>query len=328
MDSNKIKFVVGANPELGGQKIRLMALSRNDKIIQLDFSDVLTMPSAFEYDRASNILYVTDELNDGKGKLATFLVSGNKLLLLQIIETRGSNPCHVSVDKKKNLIFVSHYSSGGIICYRLLKNGLIDDPPLFAMEEHKSFHCVLPLTNGFIALNNINNEMIHSTYSSEQLKYDSITVKIPSPRQAKCYDNNKVFVVSEDESMIYIYDTGTRMIIQNTYACVGRTSVNKAASIWLSSNNKIIMVSNRGEDSLVAFDIEKNNYNILKNPRALLLGGSKCPRDFDIDYDEKYAVVGFTESNCVTVYRINKSMTKADCVASIELTAPIGMQIV
>lgn len=327
MNNNKIKFVVGANPELGGANIRLMELSENNTIFQLDYSNVLIMPSAFAYNRTKNILYVTDEINEGMGKLAVFLVLENKLQLLQIIETRGSNPCHVSIDLKKQLIFVSHYSDGGVICFKVLENGLIDKNPLFAMEENKSFHCVLPLIDGFIALKSIDSELIHVTYSSEKLEFDSITVKVPSPRQAKFYGENKVFVVSEDESMIYIYDVKRKRIIHNTRACVGEISSNRTATIWLSSNKKNIIVSNRGEDSLVAFDVEKSNYNILKNPRVMIRGGCRCPRDFDIDYDEKYVIVGFTKSNCVTVYRINKNKSKADCVASIELTAPIGMKI-
>lgn len=59
----------------------------------------------------------------------------------------------------------------------------------------------------------------------------------------------------------------------------------------------------------------------------LLQYGGKCPRDFDVNCGEKYVIVGFTESNCVTVYRINKNKSKADCVAVIELIAPIGMLI-
>ena len=137
-----------------------------------------------------------------------------------------------------------------------------------------------------------------------------------------------MLIVSENESKIYIYDLQSKKVLFSTRACDGVINTNKAASMWLSSNKKYFLVSNRGEDSLVAFDVEKSNYNnILNNPRALLKGGYKCPRDFDIDYSERYAIVGFTESNCVAVYRINKNMSKADCVAKIKLTAPIGMQI-
>lgn len=324
---NKMKFVVGANPELGGKNIRLMALSENNTITQLDYSDILLMPSAFAYDRRRGILYVTDELNDGLGKLAVFSVLDNKLKLLQIIATQGSNPCHVSLDLMKNLVFVSHYSGGGVICFKVLKSGLINSTPLLIMEKSKSFHCVLPLNNGIIALDSIDDELIHTTYSSEELNYDSITIKINSPRQAKRFDKNRVLIVSENESMLYIYDLEMKKVVLSTHACVGVKNTNRTASMWLSPNKKNILVSNRGEDSLVAFDVEKSNYIILKNPRALLQGGYRCPRDFDIDYSERYAVIGFMESNRVAVYRMNKNISKADCVATIELTAPIGMQI-
>jgi 3-carboxymuconate cyclase len=327
MSSWSVKFVVGANPELGGNKLRLMALTDNNRIIQLDSSNELVMPSSFAYDKERNILYVTDELNWKNGKIGVFSILENKLQLLQAIQTKGSNPCHVVVDEKRKLLFVSHYSGGGIVCYRLQKNGLIDKIPLFIMDKYRSFHCVLPLKDGFIALNSINDEMIHFCYSSEQLEFDSLTVKIPSPRQVKHCDSNRVLIVSEIESMIYIYDIEEKAIIQKTYSCAGKISTNKAASIWVSMNKETMMISNRGEDSLVAFDIEKNNNNILKNPRALFIGGNKCPRDFDVSYDEEYAVVGFTESNCVTVYKINKRMNRAVCVASKKVIAPLGMQI-
>ena len=89
---NKFRFIVGGDPELGGKNIRLMALSENDSIIQLACSNDLIMPSAFAYDKTRNVLYATDELNDGMGKLAVFDVSDNVLHLLQIILTKGSNP--------------------------------------------------------------------------------------------------------------------------------------------------------------------------------------------------------------------------------------------
>lgn len=184
------------------------------------------------------------------------------------------------------------------------------------MDKHRSFHCVLPLKDGFIALNSINDELIHSRYSSEQFEFDSIIVKIPSPRQAVHCGFNSVLIVSENESMIYTYDVKTTAIIRKKYSCTGKTSINKAASIWISMNKETVLISNRGEDSLVAFDIEKSNNNILKNPRALVINGNKCPRDFDVSCDEEYAVVGFTESNCVKVYKTNTHMNRADCVAS------------
>lgn len=325
--TNKVRFVVGGNPELGGRNMRLMALSENDSIIQLDCSNDLIMPSAFAYDKMTSILYVTDELNNGMGKLAVFKVLESELHLLQIVPTRGSNPCHMSLDLARHLIYVSHYSGGGVKCYKILSDGLIDESPLFVLEESKSFHCVLPLTDGFIALNSVDDELIHATYFFKTLEFCSVTVKIQSPRQAKIYDQNKVLVVCEEKSMICIYDLVTQKVISQNYTCIERNNQNKAATIWVSYNKDIILVSNRGEDSLVAFDVRKGEYTILSNPRILIRGGGKCPRDFDINSGEKYVVVGFTESNRVTVYRINKNKSKADCVASIELIAPIGMLI-
>lgn len=229
---NKVRFVVGGNPELGGKNIRLMALSENDSIIQLDYSSELIMPSAFAYDSVSSILYVTDELNDGMGKLAVFKVLESELHLLQLVPTEGSNPCHVSLDLTRHLVYVSHYSGGGVKCYKILSDGLLDVDPLFVLEECKSFHCVLPLTDGFIALSSVADELIHATYHLKTLKFSSVTVKIPSPRQAKVYDQNEVLVVSEEESMIFIYDLETKKVIQEKLSSIEKNNQNKAATIW------------------------------------------------------------------------------------------------
>lgn len=324
---NKIRFVVGGNPELGGNSMRMMALSESDSIIQLDCSNELIMPSAFAYDKATGILYATDELNDGMGKLAAFEILESEFHLLQVVSTEGSNPCHVSLDYARNLIYVSHYSGGGVKCYKILSDGLIDENPLFVLQESKSFHCVLPLPDGFIALDSVDDELIHATYTSTMFDFCSVSVKIPSPRQAKIYDTNEVLVVCEEKSMIFIYDLVSKKVIPQHHTCIESNNQNKAATIWISRCKDVILVSNRGEDSLVAFDVRKSEYTILSNPRALIRGDGRCPRDFDIDRDERYAVVGFSESNCVTVYRISENKSKADCVASIKLIAPIGMLI-
>lgn len=74
MSNWRVKFVVGSDPELGGNKLRLMALAENNRIIQLDSSNDLTMPSSFAYDRERSILYVTDEINRENGKVGVFSV--------------------------------------------------------------------------------------------------------------------------------------------------------------------------------------------------------------------------------------------------------------
>lgn len=322
------KFVVGADSELGGNKLRLMALTNDKRILQIDYSSELMMPSSFAYDQSRNLLYVTDELNGAAGKLAVYSIDeGNKMRVLQIIQTKGSNPCHVAVDETRKLLYVAHYSGGGVICYNLLKNGLIDENPNFVMKKNKSFHCVLPSKDGFIALDSIDDELIHACYSSELPDYSTTIVKVPSPRQAKYCDLKRILIVSENESMIYTYNVETKEIIKGKNTCIEKTNINKASSIWVSKNYRTMIVSNRGEDSLIVFDIAKSDNDTLNNPRALLIGGYKCPRDFDVSYDEEYAVVGFTESNCVEVYRINRHTNRADFIASQKVIAPIGIHI-
>ena len=328
MSDFMFRFVVGADTDLGGSKLRLMALTNDNRILQLDCSNIPVMPSSFEIDQSKRILYVTDELNENAGKLIVYSIAEeNKLLFLQSVETGGSNPCHVAIDRREKLLYVSHYSGGGVICYNLQGNGLIDEKPLFVMGRDKSYHCVLPLREGFLAIDSINNELTHATYSSELPDYTTTVEKIQSPRQARYCDEKRILIVSENDSVIYIYNTETERISIAGNTCIEKASNNKASSIWVSKNNRTAIVSNRGEDSLVVFDIEKGDSGTLTDPKALVIHGDRCPRDFDVSYDEEYAVVGYTKSNCVKIFRININSKEFKFIASQKVTAPIGIRI-
>lgn len=322
------RFVVGADSDLGGSKLRMLALTNDNRILQVDCSSIPVMPSSFAIDQSKKFLYVTDELNDNAGRLLVYsIVEENKIQLLQSLKTGGSNPCHVAIDRAKKVLYVSHYSDGGVICYNLLENGMIDEKPNFIMGKNKSYHCVLPLREGFIALDSINNELIHASYSSRLTDYSITVEKIPSPRQAKFSGEKRILIVSENSSVVYTYNIETRELFNVAKTCIEKARNNTASSIWVSKDNRTAIVSNRGEDSLVAFDIEKSDIDTLNNPRALIFREGSCPRDFDVSYDEEYAVVGFTKSNCVKIYRINRNTKESELIASQKVIAPIGISI-
>ena len=322
------RFVVGADSDLGGSKLRLLALTNDNRILQVDCSEIPLMPSSFAIDRSKKLLYVTDELNDNAGRLLVYsIVDENRLQVLHSVKTGGSNPCHVAIDRTKKLLYVSHYSGGGVICYYLPENGLIDEKPLFVMGKNRSYHCVLPLEEGFIALDSINNEMIHAGYSSGSMDY-SITVReISSPRLAKFSGEKRILIVSENASLIYTYNIETGELFSVANTCIEKAGNNTASSIWISKDNRTAIVSNRGEDSLVAFDVEKGDIDTLNNPEAIIIREGNCPRDFDVSYDEEYAVVGFTRSNCVKIYKINIITKESELIASQKVIAPIGISI-
>ena len=77
------------------------------------------------------------------------------------------------------------------------------------MGRNQSYHCVLLLHEGFIAIDSINDELTYATYSSELPDYTTSVGEIPSPCQAMYYDEKRILIVSENDSVIYVYNTET-----------------------------------------------------------------------------------------------------------------------
>ena len=77
----------------------------------------------------------------------------------------------------------------------------------------------------------------------------------------------------------------------------------KAAAIKLTADGKILMASNRGDDSIAFYETTPEGTLKLKNIAKL---AGKFPRDFELMPGEKFMVVGHKMSNEIQVYAFDR----------------------
>ena len=85
----------------------------------------------------------------------------------------------------------------------------------------------------------------------------------------------------------------------------GETLRTKAAAIKLTADGKILMASNRGDDSIAFYAVGDDGRLTLKNIAKLC---GKFPRDFELMPGEKFMVVGHKMSNEIQVYRFDRAV--------------------
>lgn len=325
MNTYLCKFVVGFDPELGGEQLRLLAISKDGEVTILDSDNSIVMPSAFVWDKEKNLLYITDEQNNGHGRVLVFSVISDKLFFLQAIPTFGSNPCHVVIDKKRCMIYVSHYSGGGIARYKLLDTGLVDVFSADVYMRTGEFHFVLPLNEGFIALDCGNNGVVFCAYDLQNRIIDMKFSQVSSPRQIVMDAENHFFGVSEMESQIFDLQLNNMKIGKKVSSRIfDTTKVNTASTLRISKDKDKVIVSNRGDNSIVVYDIYEG---CLVNGRVVISDGNDCPRDFNISNDDKFIIVSYLKSDYVYVYKLDDKWISCTFMGKIEMKAPLGVQI-
>lgn len=325
MNTYLCKFVVGFDPELGGEQLRLLGISKDGEVKILDVDNSIVMPSAFAWDKEKNLLYITDEQNNSRGRVLVFSVTSDTLCFLQAIPTFGSNPCHIIIDKERRMIYVSHYSGGGITRYNLLETGLVDVFSADVYMKTGKFHFVLPLKEGFIALDSENNRVVFCIYDLKNCIIDMKFSQVSSPRQIVMETENHFFGVSEMESEIFDIQLNNMKIGKKVSSRIfDTTKTNTASTLRLSKDKDKIIVSNRGDNSIVAYDICEG---CLVNGRVVISDGNDCPRDFSISNDDKFIIVSYLKSDYVYVYMLDDKWTSCALMGKIEIKAPLGVQI-
>lgn len=142
-------------------------------------------------------------------------------------------------------------------------------------------------------------------------------------------DNKKAFVMTEltSEVISFDYDGKGKLSNPKYYPTLPSdfNGENKGSAIKISNDNKYIYVSNRGQDAIVVFE-DKGDY--LEQIQTISTFG-KDPRDFNLNKDNTLAIATNETSGTITVYKIDKTTGKLDCVEKdVEVPEAVCAQFV
>ncbi len=259
------------------------------------------------------------------------------------VSSHGGSPCHISLDRSKQFVFVANYM-GGIAAYRLNEDGSPGE--LTAKIEHQGS-------------------------GPDQKRQDR-----PHPHFIQATPNNKFVLVADlgiDKIMIYRFDvntgslspndppfaalppgsgprhlvmdaTGTRVYALNelnstiTFFTLdpgpcslspvqtvstlpsGFDGANTAAEIALDSHGDILYASNRGHDSIVAYEVKQSGDLVVSSWTST----GKGPRHFSLDLSGKWMLVANQYGNSIDVFGVNHKDRKLEATENtMQLYAPV-----
>ncbi|HEY1959192.1 MAG TPA: lactonase family protein [Polyangiaceae bacterium] len=263
-------------------------------------------PSFLAFDAARAHLYAVDEVNSLVLAFAIDPKTG-KLTSQGSVGSRGQGPAHVGLDRASELVMTANYGNGTIAVFPRAQDGTLGD----ASATHsfgataETHEIVADPSNAFVLVPNKGLDGV-AVFRRDggALSYLGLTPAGGGARHI-AFDppGTHAYVVDENASMIVAFDfdpgSGALSQIQSLSSLYGGTvdgAANTGAEIQVTSDGKHVLASNRGDDSIVVFDIGPG---AKLTPKARVSSGGQTPRQFQIEETGRFLFVGNQTSGAV-----------------------------
>ena len=257
----------------------------------------------------------------------------------------GVNPCHVSVHPSGKMAFLANYTSGTWAAYPIGANGEVKaasatyaftgSGPDKSRQEKPHAHCAIPSPNGkYVYISDLGTDrLMNYTVDAKSGKvlpnpaqaYFS-TQPGAGPRHMAFHPPGKyLYLLNEMKATLTACAVDGNGIVKeietvNTVPA-DFSGKNTSAAVHVHPNGKFVYASNRGYNSIHAYEIQKNGS--LKSVGEVR-EGIDIPRDFNFDPSGTFMVVGNQKTNDLVVYKVDpKTGAMTFLSKSIALKDPI-----
>ena len=294
--------------------------------------------------KSRRVLYAANEGDAHSSGVSAYTLDANGTLnLMGQVTSAGAGPCYVTVDPTSQSAYIANYSGSSIASYRIQADGTLSQPveridfkdarfgargPNHARQDAPHPHAaMLSPDNRFLLVNDLGSDSIVT------FPVDAATGRLGSPhvnerragsgpRHLAFHPNGRwIYAVNELDNHVdqllwnethgdpahgfdaqaLLTDTGHSVSTLDP----GFHGTNTAAEIVIEPNGRFVYVSNRGEDSLVAFAVQETT-GALSVAQRIACGG-KGPRHFTLDPTGTWLLCGNQDSASVTVFARNES---------------------
>lgn len=292
-------------------------------------------PSFLAIHPSRRFLYAVGEINDFEGKkaggVAAFAIDpeDGTLTRLNGHSSRGTGPCHLSVDRQGKNVLVANYGGGSVAVLPIGADGRLAEASAFLQH---SGPVALPKRQGGPHAHSINLDAANRFAVAADLGLDkvlvyrfdpskgSLTPNDPpagevkpgsGPRHFAFHPDGRHAYVCEEitcEATAFDYDPehGTLKVIQTLSTLpegVKVTPKDSTAEVQVHPSGKFLYVSNRGPNSIAIFAIDP------KTGELRAVGhqptGGKTPRNFGIDPTGNFLLAANQDSDTIVVFRID-----------------------
>jgi 6-phosphogluconolactonase len=250
--------------------------------------------------------------------------SDGSLTEIDRVASLGAAPCHVAVDPSGRCIMVANYLSGTVAAVGSGPDGRFDPPVAEARhqgtgphprQDGPHAHCVTPDPTGRwvhaadLGTDRIVQYELHPAGAGLRRVGEVATAAGSGPRHVTFHPNQQVaFAVCELDCTLVVFHvdhrTGAfvaRSIVSTLPSDEGAGSL--AAAIQVHPSGDRIYVSNRGHDSIAAFEF----VDVDTPPRLLghASSGGRTPRHFTIHPSGRTMLVANQDSDTVVEFELD-----------------------
>lgn len=289
-------------------------------------------PSFLTVNSDHRFLYAVNEEDQFRGQ-ATGAVSAfaidrmtGKLSPLNQVSARDPGPAYISVDGTGKYVLIANYPLGSVAVFPVLKDGKLGEAAAFV--RHKGSSIDKDRQAGphghAIELSPDNRFAIAADLGLDQLlvyPFDAATGKLGQPHVTKIKPGSgpRHIIFSPNGKFLYlINEMGGTINVFSYSAALGELrelqtistlpqefkGENSTAEIAVHPSGNFLYGSNRGDDSIVVFAIERATGRLTFVERASTQG--KTPRNFALDPSGRWLLAANQDSNSIVTFRVNK----------------------
>lgn len=299
-------------------------------------------PSFLKVSPNKKNLYAVSEVadfEDTNGAITAFEIKNDSLMELNTKSTMGEHPCHISVSEDGDLVAVANYTGGNIAIYKTEGNGSLSSK--FQSIDHKKLdttrtshaHASQFMDKTlFVADLGLDAVKQYQVQEGEVVAPNEISLDMESgagPRHFSFGQNGKfLYVINELNSTLTVLEKNA----QEQYKTLETKSTlsdnfkgdSYCADIHLSKDGKFLYGSNRGENTIVIFQVDTQTGKLSLVGRESVHGD--WPRNFSIDPTDKFLLVANQKSNNISVFKRDGQKGTLKYLHEIELPSPVCLE--
>jgi 6-phosphogluconolactonase len=270
-----------------------------------------------------------------------FDVDKPALELLGEVSSLGLHPCHIAVSRDGGSLFTTNYSSSSIAQFDLGDDGSIGHGIFFEQFEGSSVnpnrqkrpypHYINTTIDGrFVLTADLGTDkvMVHGVDERGRMSVNMSQpfLKLPpgsGPRHLEFHPNNRwIYVLNELNSTMsrIAYHQGEFRLMETVSTLPDDfDGTSYSAAVRLHPNGRYLYCSDRGSDSISAFEIDDNG----RLTRVQTFGeGIGWVRDFNVSPSGNYIIAGNQKTSRIVLLALTMQGTIEKVLSTLELPNP------
>lgn len=280
-------------------------------------------PSFLALHPSDDILFCVNEVGDyaqgNSGAVSSFAFDDNGgLELLSQQDSLGGDPCHLSIDRTGKMLLVANYGGGSLAAFPIGTDGRIGAFCSFVQHAGKS---VDPMRQKSAHVHSVNINARQGRVYVPDLGLDQIvsypidvgrcqvdasdrrieTVATGAGPRHMCFssDDRIAYVINELDNTIvsYTVEDDGRLVQLERVSTLPKdfTDASYCADLHISTDGRFLYASNRGHDSIAAFQIDTSSGRLTY--LSCVDAGGRHPRNFCMTPDNQMLVANRDSSN-------------------------------